>query len=96
MAIGTPEELERSVGGRKTVIQLEQVNDAILAALRKLPLGNVASDGNKLTIDVKNPEKENAAIVGAIVGAGGHVQSVSVIGSTLEDAYLKLVREASR
>ena len=30
MAVGTPEELERSIHGRKTVIQLRQVNEAIL------------------------------------------------------------------
>jgi ABC-2 type transport system ATP-binding protein len=93
MAIGTPEELERSVRGRKTVIQLEQVNDAILSALKKLSIGKMTSDNNSLMIDVVNPEKENPAIVRAIVGAGGDVQSVSVLGSTLEDAYLKLVRE---
>lgn len=94
MALGTPEELERSVSGRKTVIQLEQASDAILAALRKLPLGNVIVEGNQLTVDVTNPEKENINIVDAIVRAGGHVQSVTIVGSTLEDAYLKLVREA--
>ena len=94
MAMGTPAELERSVSGRKTVIQLEQTSDAILVALRRLPLGNLAVDGNRLTIDVTDPEKENVAIVDAIVRAGGHVQSVTVVGSTLEDAYLKLVREA--
>ena len=94
MAMGTPEELERLVSGRKTVIQLEQVNDAILSTLKKLPLANIAVDGNRLTIDVTDPEKENAAIVDAIVRAGGHIQSVNVVGSTLEDAYLKLVREA--
>jgi len=93
MAIGTPEELERSVRGRKTVIQLEQVNDAILSALKKLSIGKMTSDNNSLMIDVVNPEKENQAIVRAIVGAGGDVQSVSVLSSTLEDAYLKLVRE---
>ena len=94
MALGTPEELERSVSGKKTVIQLEQVNDAILASLRKLPLGNMTVDGNKVTIDVKNPEKENAVITDAVFRAGGHIQSVATIGSTLEDAYLKLVRRS--
>ncbi|MDA4128167.1 MAG: ABC transporter ATP-binding protein [Thaumarchaeota archaeon] len=93
MAIGTPAELEGSTRGRKTVVQLEQVNDAILAALKKLPLGNMTVDGNKLTIDVTNPEKENATIVDAITRAGGRIQSVTVVGSSLEDAYLKLVRE---
>ncbi len=94
MVMGTPEELERSVSGRKTVIQLEQASNEVLAALRKMPVGNIAVDGNRLTIDVTNPEKENAAIVDAVVRAGGHVQSVTVVGSTLEDAYLKLVRDA--
>ncbi len=94
MAVGTPTELERLVSGRKTVIQLEQTNDVILAAVRKLPIGNLVVVGNRLTIDVKDPEKENAAIVDAIVRAGGHLQSVTIVGSTLEDAYLKLVREA--
>jgi ABC-2 type transport system ATP-binding protein len=93
MAVGTPEELERSVRGRKTVIQLERIDASILGALKKLSIGNMTSDSNRLTIDVANPEKENPAIVRAIVGAGGNVQSVNVLGSTLEDAYLKLVRE---
>jgi ABC-2 type transport system ATP-binding protein len=96
MAVGTPQELERSVSGRKTVVQLEQVNDLILAALRKLTLGNIAVDGNTLTIDVTNPEKENITISDAIFRAGGHIQSVTVVGSTLEDAYLKLVREEKK
>jgi ABC-2 type transport system ATP-binding protein len=97
MALGTPAELQRSVSGRKTVIQLqESASDAILAALRSLQLGNVAVDGTRLTIDVKDPEKQNSAIVDSIVRAGGHVQSVSITGSTLEDVYLKLVREETR
>jgi ABC-2 type transport system ATP-binding protein len=93
MAVGTPEELERSISGRKTEIQLDQVNDAIITTLKRLPLGNIAADGNKLIINVTNPEKENPIIVNAIVRAGGHIQSVIVVGSTLEDAYLKLVKQ---
>jgi ABC-2 type transport system ATP-binding protein len=94
MAMGTPDELERLVSGKKTVIQLEQISDAMLTALRNITFRNIAVDGNKLTIDVLDPEKENAAIVDAIVRAGGHIQSVNVVGSTLEDAYLNLVRRA--
>jgi len=93
IAMGTPEELERSVGGRKTEIQLDQVNYAIMAALKRLPLAGIAADGNKLIINVTNPEKENPVIVETIVRAGGHIQTVTVAGSTLEDAYLKLVRQ---
>lgn len=93
MAIGTPEDLEKTVRGRKTVIQLEQTNDAILVALRKLPFEGIKVDGNRLTIDVKEPDKENPAIVEAVVRVGGRVQWVVVEGSNLEEAYLKLVRK---
>ncbi len=93
MAFGTPQELEYSVGARKTVILLDEVNDAILNAVDRLSPGKVIQDGPTLTIEVANPNKENPAIVRAIVGAGGNVQSVSITASTLEDAYLKLVRE---
>ena len=93
MALGSPAELEQSVGGRKTIVQLAQVTDAILDALRKLSVVNLAVDGGRLIIDVADPEKENPAILRAIIEAGGVVQSASVSSSTLEDAYLKLVRE---
>jgi ABC-2 type transport system ATP-binding protein len=92
-AIGTPQELEQSVSGRKTVIVLEQVNDVILNALKKLSLKNLTRDDNKITFDVVDPDKENSVVAEAIVLAGGHVRSMNVEGSTLEDAYLKLVRK---
>jgi ABC-2 type transport system ATP-binding protein len=93
MALGTPAKLEQSSGQRKTMIQLEQVNEVILASLRKLSLGNVISDDSKLILDVADPEKDNPIIVRAIVNAGGNIQYVSQSTSTLEEAYLKLVRE---
>jgi ABC-2 type transport system ATP-binding protein len=92
-AVGTPEELEHSVGARKTVIELEKVNDAILNSIKKLSLGNISLEDGKLAIDLADPYGQNPAIVRAIVQAGGNVRSVSVSSSSLEDAYLKLVRE---
>ena len=93
MALGTPAELERSISGRKTVVQLESVNDAIVSAARRVGMGNVeALEGNKLMIGVDDPEKDNPDILNAIFAAGGRVQSVTEASSTLEDVYLKLVR----
>jgi len=92
-AVGTPEELERSVRGTVTVVQLEQLSDAVVNAVKKLGFGDVSVDGNKLTIGVADPGRENASILDTIFRAGGRIQSVNVIGSTLEAAYLKLVRE---
>ncbi len=92
MAIGSPEELERSVWGNKTVIQLEQMNDKILRALNKLSLDNIKTDNNKLIIDVVNPEKFNPIIIDTIVSVGGRIQYVTRLSPTLEEAYLKIVR----
>ena len=93
-AIGTPQELERSVSGRKTIIGLEQqANDVVLKALKNLALKNLSNEGNTVTFSVEDPDKENSPVVAAIVQAGGHVKSINVVGSTLEDTYLKLVRK---
>ncbi len=93
MATGTPEELERSIHGRKTVIQLRQVNEAILDSLRKLKVKNLVRESNKLTFDVTNPAEQNPDIINAIVSSGGRIETVTVTTSSLEEAYLKLVRE---
>jgi ABC-2 type transport system ATP-binding protein len=93
-AIGTPQELEISVSGRKTIIGLEQqASDVVLGALKKLPLKNLSSEGSTITFDVEDPDKENSPVVEAIVQAGGHIKSINVVGSTLEDTYLKLLRK---
>ena len=92
-AVGTPQELERSVHGRKTVIQLRQVSEAILNSLKKLKVKNLLKEDNRLTVDIENPTEENPDIINAIVAAGGRIETVTVTSSSLEEAYLKLVRE---
>ena len=94
MAVGTPEELERSVHGKKTVIQLRVVTDAVLDALKKLGVKNLVVEGDRLTVDVTKPAEENPDMVDAVVAAGGRIEAVNVLSSTLEEAYLKLVRDA--
>jgi ABC-2 type transport system ATP-binding protein len=89
--IGTPKELEESLWGKKTVIQLEQVTDSILKTLDSLISRKIVLDENKIIIDVVNPEIENPEIVNTVVGAGGHIQYVTELSPTLEDAYLKFV-----
>jgi len=93
MAIGTAEELERAVKGRQTVIQLSQMSEAVVRALERLSLSNLSYDGARATFDVADPEKENPPVVRTIVQAGGEIQTVTVKGSTLEEAYLSLVKK---
>ena len=92
IATGTPQELRRSLSGRKIKVQLQRVDNVIVEAVRKIGFQVSEITDKSLVIDVNNPEKENPAILKAIEAAGGHVQFITEIGSSLEDVYLKLVR----
>ena len=91
LTVGTPEDLESKIRGKKTVIELEQVTDKTVKSLQKLSLTNLTIEGNKILFDTVDSGSRNWAVVEAIVLAGGHVNIVNVVGSTLEDVYLKLV-----
>ena len=93
VAEGTPEQLMESLEGRKTEVQLQQVTPAITAAVERLGENYVVANGNTLVIDVSDPEKENPGIIESIVAAGGHVQFITEKHATLEEVYLKLVRD---
>jgi len=95
IAVGSPEDLERSVSNRKTVVHLESNGDSVLAAVKKLStVKSVSESENKIILDMDNPEKDNPQLVRTIVAAGGNIQYVTELRSTLEDVYLKLVRGA--
>jgi len=94
IAVGPPEKLRESLLGRKTVIQVERINESIISAVRKIIAGDIEIADNKLIVKVSNPEKENPDIVSAIDSAGGRIQYVTEVSSTLEDVYLKLVRSS--
>lgn len=93
LAINTPDQLESSVWGSKTVIQVAGLSDAILAAVRALGPKGVSVEGTRIIVDVADPLKENPDYVQAIVNAGGRVQGVSQLNPGLEETYLKLMSE---
>jgi ABC-2 type transport system ATP-binding protein len=93
LTIGTPEQLKESLLGVKTEIQLAQVNDAIVSAVKKVTSHKVEVSDNKLIIDGGNIGTDNPAIIEAIISAGGRIQLVTELSPTLEDVYLKIVKE---
>jgi len=93
LRIGTPEELKESLWGSRTMIQLAEVTDTIVAAVQQQTRNRVVVEDHRLVIDVTNPEKENPDLVQIIVAAGGRVQLVQEFAPTLEDVYLQIVRE---
>lgn len=96
VAVDTPRNLERSLYSRKTIIHLQSVPDAVLAAVQRLSVVKAARvSDNKLILDMDDPERDNPAVVKAVVSAGGNVQYVTELRSSLEDVYLKLIKEVS-
>ena len=68
----------------------------MVSAVKELGMvKNLRVTDSKLILDIDNPEKDNPEVIRAIVKAGGNIQYVTELRSTLEDVYLKLIREAS-
>ncbi|MDG6223528.1 MAG: ABC transporter ATP-binding protein [Candidatus Bathyarchaeota archaeon] len=95
VTVGSPESLAKGLHARKTVLQLESVNRNVLAAVEKLPMiKNVQTLDNKLVLEMDEPEMDNPELIRAVVAAGGKIQFVTELRSTLEDVYLKLIKES--
>ncbi len=96
LKVSSQKNFKESVWGIKTVVQLEDITDDILDALNNLnniSFENISIRENKLTFDIKNPKKENPIIVDTIVSAGGRIQYVTKLDPSLEETYLKFLRE---
>jgi len=98
IATGTPESLQQKLVGSavlEVVLKFASVEaaDAVgrLAFVRSL---NV--DGPRLLIALDDPNSATPEIVDAVVQAGGQVISVNPLKPSMEDLYLKLIREADR
>jgi ABC-2 type transport system ATP-binding protein len=93
LTIGSPEQLRESLTTPKTEIRLSQINEDMLNALKKLVPNNIEVADGRLLIEVTDPGKENPIIIAAIASVGGQIQQVTQIMPTLEDVYLRFVKE---
>lgn len=97
VAIGTLAELTRLVGKPVLQIGLKSIDQRVLDSVKSLKeVKSVAVDSqsNRLLLDLQD-ESAVPEIVREVVYAGGMVLSVNVAYPSLEDVYLKLVREGS-
>jgi ABC-2 type transport system ATP-binding protein len=93
LTVNTPEALEKSIWGSKTVIQVVNISDSIVAAVKNLEPKGLSVDENKIIVDVANPQEENPDIVQRIVSAGGRIQSVYQLDPGLEETYIRVINE---
>lgn len=79
--------------GNRTVIQVEKINDQILAAVQKFSPQDIRVEDNRIIVALADPPRENPDYVQAIVSAGGRVQYVTQLNPGLEETYLKVIQE---
>ncbi|MEM3637342.1 MAG: ABC transporter ATP-binding protein [Conexivisphaerales archaeon] len=93
VALGTPQELSRSLSGKKVRVQVQQVNDAIISAVINSGYKVDEVNANSLIISVNDFAEDNPTILKAIESAGGKVEFLTETSLSLEDVYLRLVKD---
>src|SRR5215831_20951599 len=91
LAVGPPAELRAGRHGHVTQVQLAEVTDAVVTAARAAATGPVEVTGGAVAVPVGDPDRDNPALVAAIVAAGGRIRFVTEATTSLEDAYLTLL-----
>ena len=94
LVIDTPERLRSQLFGRKVVFHLLQADGAIAHLVQALPYVREAEAiDNKLLVTLDDPDAHNPEIIRTLVGAGVDIQFVGELRHSLEDVYLRLVRD---
>lgn len=90
--VDTPLNLKRRLYGRRVIIRLRTVDDALFNSAKSLPyVKNLDRDENRLFLTMDDIDAMTPAVVRALVLAGGDIQSVTEERHSLEDVYLNLV-----
>jgi ABC-2 type transport system ATP-binding protein len=95
LVIGTPNQLRSQLFGRKVVFHLRSAEETHASEIKKLPFVQDARilDG-KLLVTLDNPDEQNPEIIRTLVNAGADIQFVGELRHSLEDVYLKLVKNS--
>jgi ABC-2 type transport system ATP-binding protein len=94
LALDTPTALRRQLYERTVVFHLRQVDPRYVERVESLPFVRaVRSMDDKLLVAVDEPEDNNPTIVRSLVEAGAEIQFVGELRRSLEDIYLKLIKE---
>lgn len=92
LAVGAPRDLAKNYWGQTTKIELKELKDGFVRAVKTLPFAtNVRTEGSTILVDLDDPLAENPRIVDALIKEGAKIEYVSELRRTLEDVYLKLV-----
>jgi ABC-2 type transport system ATP-binding protein len=93
LVVDSPDRLRRQVFGRKVVFHLRSLEPELVSQVAALPFVDEAQSlDHRLVVTLDDPEEHNPEIVRLLVGAGAEVQFVGELRHSLEDVYLRLVK----
>jgi ABC-2 type transport system ATP-binding protein len=99
VVVGTPEELRDKISGQPTVrIVLRMVSKKIINAVEgnsQAKKVTANSSDSSLMVTVDDAKAATPELVRSIVNADGMILSVNVLRPSLEEAYLKLIKEGN-
>ncbi|MEW5869376.1 MAG: ABC transporter ATP-binding protein [Chloroflexota bacterium] len=95
LVVDTPARLRSQLFGRKVVFHLRQADQGLADSIAALPFVQEARlvEG-KLLVTLDEPEVHNPDIIRSLVAAGADIQFVGELRHSLEDVYLRLVKNA--
>ena len=93
LVVDSPERLRRQLFGRKVVFHLRSLEPDLVLQVAALPfVEDAQAMDQRLVVTVADPEAHNPQIVRLLVEAGAEVQFVGELRHSLEDVYLRLVK----
>jgi len=94
LVVDKPDNLRSQLFGSRVVFHLVEARQEYAILVGNMPfISEVEVIDDRLVVTVDNPEKHNPEVVSALVGAGAGVQFVGELRRSLEDVYLRLVKE---
>jgi ABC-2 type transport system ATP-binding protein len=94
LALDTTGDLRQRLFRRRVAVRLEAVPAALPEVIRRLSfVTGITQEGEKLQVDLTDPDRNRPELVKCIVEAGGRVLEVYEEQHSLEEVYLSLMKE---
>lgn len=92
--LDAPAALRQGLYGRQVVFHLDGDAAPFVGMVRDgTAVHEVEALDNKLLVRLEDPEHQNPDLIRALVGAGANLRFVGEVRHSLEDVYLRLIRE---
>lgn len=94
LVVDTPDRLRRQLFGRKVVFHLRQMLPDLAQRVSSLSfVDRVQAIDHRLLVELADPEAQNPQIIRLLVEAGADIQFVGELRHSLEDVYLRLLKD---